>query len=66
MKKRRTRKRTVGGLKRKKKWTHNIVPASRLMGGAGPARSSGGPGFARSLRTHQIIRPGRTGTFAVG
>jgi hypothetical protein len=57
------RTKRVGGLKRKKKWAHNIVEARRIMRGAGP--DHGGPGFATSIRTHARVKPGSTGTFAV-
>lgn len=63
-KRKRNKRAKVGGLKRKTKWTHNIVPASRRMKGGGPDHGGGGP--MRSLPTHAVVRPGLpTGTFAV-
>lgn len=48
----------VGGLQRKSAPVHNIKSASRTMRGVGP--DHGGPGFARSLPTHGVVRPGKS------
>jgi hypothetical protein len=59
-----SKRKRVGGLKRKKKWAHNIVEAHRTMRGGGPTFNA--PGHTRrSLRTHARVASGNTGTFAV-